>query len=743
MSCSYQAYLGGDHRRGRLNIKNPKKDLNDGRWHNMSLIQEGRLAKLKVDSVESSSIIREDYKDLNLDTIYVGGMKPATYRLYRVGGTRNFRGCLEDLTFRGKNLISGAKGELLGYDSVGKVSFKCEELDYRVVTMSNPNVGFRVTVKKLPADNDTFYASFRFRSHVEEGLLLSRSAVKVKLHLRLSAGSLLYDVTAPNGSKTVLRLGSNLDDGEWHNVNASVRGREVRLQLDGQTALTKPLNHSLLMQEFANRSRLKIFLGGFDDNRDFPGFVGCILNLQIDSQKIFLRNLKKSKHTNEDLKYACRLVNRCQPNPCKNDGHCSQDWQSFYCDCAHTQFEGDTCEISKYRPACEYYRAMGLKTTMRCLIDSVGDGDPYTALCNVTDDPKRTYTIINHNKMTKIRVSDANIIGTLYKHEITYSNSISMQQIIKLIENSKECRQHIRFHCFSSKLLNTPRGPSHAFWLSRDDKRQDYWGGAEPGSKKCACGMMEPTSCEGTAKFCNCDNKDSQWRVDEGYLTDKSTLPVTGLEFNKKSAKSDFTLGPLECWGTLKEKKNSKKSDPSIHMTRLKKACPKAGPSTPSSTRSASPTTSPTPSSTKGLCPNGIEGECANSSSSSPGVTTLPASGNVEETRQTTPRDQEISLNDSASEISTIAIVMISAALVVIVLLSMKFALPRVIMCVRTHSKRGEYIVPPAGSSGYPARLLPLVTKRSSVRGRQLTQSGANGRYVDGNAAGGLKSYWV
>ena len=708
----------------------------------MTLTQEGRLANLKVDSVSSSSIVRGDYEDLNLDTIYIGGMNPANYRHYHVRGTRNFRGCLEDLVFRGLNLITDAKGKLPRYDAYGKVSFKCEELDYRVVTLSNPNVGFRVTVKKLPADNNTFYANFRFRSLVEEGLLLSRSAVKVKLHLRLSAGSLLYDVTAPNGSKTLLSLGSNLDDGEWHNVNASVRGREVRLQLDGRTR-TKHFNNSLVMQEFANRSRLKIFLGGFDDNKDFPGFVGCILNLQIDSQKIFLRNLKKSKHTNEDFKYACRLENRCQPNPCKNGGHCSQDWRSFKCDCEHTQFEGDVCEISKYKPACEYYRAMGLKASMRCLIDSVGDGKPYTALCNVTDDLKRTYTIINHNKMTKIRVSDANIVGTHYKHEITYSNSITKQQIIKLIENSKECRQHIRFHCFSSKLLNTPRGPSHAFWLSRDDKRQDYWGGAEPGSKKCACGMIEPTSCEGTAKFCNCDNKDSQWRVDEGYLTDKNTLPVTGLEFNKKSAKSDFTLGPLECWGTIKEKKFPKKSDPSIDITQLIKACPKAGPSRPSSPSTATPTTTLAPSTTKSSCPIEGEEECANASLSSPGVTTIPASGKVGETRQTTPLDGETSLEDSTSEISTIAIVMISAALVVIILLSMKFALPRVIMCIRTHSKRGEYIVPPAGTSGYPARLLPLVTKRSSTRGKQLTQCGTNGRYVDGNAAGGLKSYWV
>lgn len=579
----YQAYLGGDRLRGTLKIKNPKKDLNDGRWHNVTSTQEGRLAILKVDSVISSRIFLEAYQDLNLDIVYIGGMKSSTYRHYRVRGTRNFRGCISDLIFRDQNLISGAKGQLPGDNAEGKVSFKCEELDYRVVTVANPNVGFRVTVKKLPADNNTFYASFRFRSHVKEGLLLSRRAVKVKLHLRLSAGSLLYDVTAPNGSKTALSLGSNLDDGEWHNVNASVSGQEVRLQLDGQTR-TKPLNHSSLIQEFANRYRLKIFLGGFDngDNRDFPGFVGCISNLQIDSQKIFLRNLKKSKHTNEDLKYSCRLENRCQPNPCKNGGHCSQDWQRFYCNCEHTQFEGETCENTKYKPACEYYRAMGLKTSTLCLVDSVGDGNPFTALCNVTDDLKRTYTIIHHNKMTKIRVSDANVVGTQYKHEITYSSSISIEQIKNLIGKSKECRQHIRFHCFSSKLLNTPRGPSHAFWLSRDNKRQDYWGGAEPGSKKCACGMTEPTSCEGTAKFCNCDIKDSQWRVDEGYLTDKSTLPVTGLLFNKKSAKSDFTLGPLECWGTIKEKRIPKKIDPLIDMPRLMKACPGARPSAPS-----------------------------------------------------------------------------------------------------------------------------------------------------------------
>ena len=746
---SYQVYLGGDHTRGMLTIVNPEKELNDGHWHNVTLIQKGRTNTLRVDSVSVSEIIQEEFERLNLNGyLFTGGMSRSHYERYLVKDTRNFRGCIEDLTFRGINIIKEAERGSSGYETHGKVAFLCEQLDYRVVTMTNPNAGFRVTVRKLPADNDTFSTSFQFRSHIKEGLLLSRSAIKVKMYLRLSAGALLYDVTAPNGSKAVLTLGSNLDDGEWHKVNATVRGREVRLHLDGQTR-AKPLNYSkLLMLDFANKSRLKIFLGGYDENRAFPGFVGCLLNLKIDSQRITLKNLKKSKHTSDDLRYTCRLENRCKPNPCRNQGRCSQDWKEFHCDCEYTQFEGKRCEISIYKPTCEYYRSMGLKSSEFCLLDSIGEGKPYTALCNLTQESSRTYTIITHDKMTTTGVKDAQIVGTLYRHDIKYTDDI--KQIKELIRKSKKCRQHIRFHCYNSKLLNSPDGPPHAIWWSRDGVRQNYWGGAAPGSGKCACGMPEPSSCEGTAKFCNCDVKDLQWRVDEGYLTDKSTLPVTRLEFNKKSWRSDFTLGALECWGiadneeipSLQLKPKGRKID-----DRLVKACPNVvkptDPTTPSTKRTTSATAS-----TRGSCiaDDGLlSDDCTSTPTSSPNVTmTTPYTGDMEQIRQTTPkRKKSAGDEETGGELSTIAVVMISGALVVIVLLSMKFGLPRVIMCVRTHSKRGEYIVPPAGSSGYPARLLPLVAKNSSFRGRQLAQYGGHDRYVDGNTASGIKSYWV
>ena len=56
----------------------------------------------------------------------------------------------------------------------------------------------------------------------------------------------------------------------------------------------------------------------------------------------------------------------------------------------------------------------------------------------------------------------------------------------------------------------------------------NYWGGAAVDSGKCARGMTN--SCAGGGK-CNCDKNDGTWREDSGYLTDKSTLPVTELSF--------------------------------------------------------------------------------------------------------------------------------------------------------------------------------------------------------------------
>ena len=85
--------------------------------------------------------------------------------------------------------------------------------------------------------------------------------------------------------------------------------------------------------------------------------------------------------------------------------------------------------------------------------------------------------------------------------------------------------------------------------MSRDSAKMKYWGGASPGSSKCACGMTN--SCADSNKVCNCDKNDNVWREDSGLLTDKTKLPVKQLRFGDVNSGEEgyHTLGKLRCFG--------------------------------------------------------------------------------------------------------------------------------------------------------------------------------------------------
>ena len=480
-------------------------------------------------------------------------MKVEHHRRFHMTAARNFRGCLQDVKYDNTNILVGAGTGIIGLTIHGKVSFKCRSRPNRIISCANPNLSVRIPCRELIHANYFFTASFQFRTLIKEGFLVSFTARQIKFYLFLSKSALVFEVFSINNSKTELTLGSNLDDGEWHPLTLHFAGPLIRLGLDGQKK-TKYVNYSWPITDSRNKLRPKIFLGQ-DRRRDAieSSFVGCILDLKIQNREITFKDLR-SRDTQNGISKSCHLRNRCEPNPCKNEGKCSQDGKQYYCNCDYTNFEGKICEISFYKPTCEHYKSMGLQGSTFCLLDSQGVGNPFTALCNATDS-SRTYTVITHNTMAETLVGNTKLdfSGSFYKHDITYPGSSGMNQIMALIQKSKHCRQYISFQCFGSKLLNTPRGLSNAHWLSRDGSRQEYWGGARPGSKKCACGMTDPPSCAVKTKFCNCDVRGETWRVDAGYLSDKSTLPVTGLLFAKKSKRSKFVLGPLECWGDVDE----------------------------------------------------------------------------------------------------------------------------------------------------------------------------------------------
>ena len=195
------------------------------------------------------------------------------------------------------------------------------------------------------------------------------------------------------------------------------------------------------------------------------------------------------------------------------------------------------------------------------LIDPDGKGNlaPFTVTGDMTDKTGVGVTVVGHDSEERTLVDGCDPPGC-YSRDIGYIRA-SPSQLVSLSEASSHCEQFIKYECFHSKLLkvkyrnNNRKGP-FGWWVSRNSTQMTYWGGAEPGSNKCARGMND--TCKIQNARCNCDQNNAKWREDCGYLTDKSTLPVTQLRFGdiglRKSGTLDercyHTLGKFKCYGT-------------------------------------------------------------------------------------------------------------------------------------------------------------------------------------------------
>ena len=176
--------------------------------------------------------------------------------------------------------------------------------------------------------------------------------------------------------------------------------------------------------------------------------------------------------------------------------------------------------------------------------DGLGSLPPFTVYCDMTDKNGVGVTVISHDSESRTHVQGCELAGC-YSRDIHYTG-VSLSQLASLTTVSSHCEQLIKYECYASAIFKY----GHAWWVSRDSTKMTYWGGASPGSGKCACGMTN--SCAETSRGCNCDTNDNVWREDSGLLTDKTHLPVKQLRFGDTSDGSEqgyHTLGKLKCYG--------------------------------------------------------------------------------------------------------------------------------------------------------------------------------------------------
>lgn len=171
---------------------------------------------------------------------------------------------------------------------------------------------------------------------------------------------------------------------------------------------------------------------------------------------------------------------------------------------------------------------------------------PFPMFCDMTSKNGVGVTVISHDSEARTKVSGHG--KYMKKHgeyikKVTYE--IAWEQVVAIINQSKNCEQFIKYECHGALLLYK----SNSWWVSRQGKKMNYWGGAAVDSGKCACGMKN--SCVGRG-WCNCDGNKWALREDSGFLSDRNTLPVSQLRFGNTGYSNEYgfhTLGKLLCWG--------------------------------------------------------------------------------------------------------------------------------------------------------------------------------------------------
>ena len=136
--------------------------------------------------------------------------------------------------------------------------------------------------------------------------------------------------------------------------------------------------------------------------------------------------------------------------------------------------------------SCSVIRKYVSSSSRNYVIDPDGAGGlaPFTVYCDMSDKNGVGVTVISHFSESRTLVDEYDGDGD-YSRSIHYSGA-SLSQLASLTDVSFHCEQFIEYECYGSGIWLTTPG---SWWVSRDSNQMRYWGGALPGSNKCACGM--------------------------------------------------------------------------------------------------------------------------------------------------------------------------------------------------------------------------------------------------------------
>lgn len=130
-----------------------------------------------------------------------------------------------------------------------------------------------------------------------------------------------------------------ISDGRWHRVYISQQGGSLSLSVDGGISYTNNSTGFFASLDLLHLGGVPTFLELPAGIAQLDGFIGCIADLVINGIQV---ELNSSAVLGVGIT-ECKLIDKCAPGTCLNNGVCQENLLNYTCLC-QLGFTGTNCQ---------------------------------------------------------------------------------------------------------------------------------------------------------------------------------------------------------------------------------------------------------------------------------------------------------------------------------------------------------------------------------------------------------------
>nr|DBA31283.1 TPA: hypothetical protein GDO54_007159 [Pyxicephalus adspersus] len=206
-----------------------------------------------------------------------------------------------------------------------------------------------------------WFIGLMFRTRQVSGMLMQANAgPSSRIIIQVVNGHIQFEVY--NGFNQVASMKihqTRVSDGEWHHLlielKSSKDGKDIKYLAIMYLDYGIYQNSVEIGNDLPGLKLKTIFVGGLSETDTLitQGFNGCMKGVRMGETSTNTATLNMNKANVINVESGCEVDNPCDSNPCPYHSDCSDEWNSFSCNCEPGFFGRDCVDVCSLNP-CEH-----------------------------------------------------------------------------------------------------------------------------------------------------------------------------------------------------------------------------------------------------------------------------------------------------------------------------------------------------------------------------------------------------